>query len=337
MNKKRRAGLLIVIALLCMMMGETVFAQAEIPEEEEIVDTSNHLYTYEEMEQDLVELMQKYPECITGIPIGVTCDYRNIWEVIIGNPNAPKAIFIEAAVHGREWMNSWMLMKQIEEILEQWETPIVEGLTLGGLFEQCAVYIMPMVNPDGVAISECGIEAIRNESLRSNLRRMDGAKNPGRWKANAAGVDINRNFSIGWGNKTTAYAPAAQGYAGPSPLSEPETLAMVNVFEQRSFDLAISYHSMEGAIYWNVGQTGELLDKTRALATDAKMITGYKLGEQSPIYGLDYNWMIFQQNTPTILIETGTVACPLPYSQWRDLWNRNKDMIKMMTILCASK
>lgn len=325
------------LCMLSIIIGGRVQAKELNLPETEIVDVTNHVYTYMEMECDLVQLKEQYKDKMACIPIGASLDSRTVWEVVIGNPQAPKAIFIEAAVHGREWMNSWMLMKQIEELMKNWETPIVEGVELGDIFEQCAVYIVPMVNPDGVTISQCGIDAIQNELLRANLYHMKGASKPARWKANAAGVDINRNFMTGWGNKRCVKAPASEFYEGIFSFSEPETMAIANAFAQRKFDIAISYHSMEGAIYWNIGQSGELLDKTAALAVEVKQVTGYSYGEQSPLNGLDYNWMMIGQNTPTVLIETGTVACPLPYSQWQEIWIRNKDLIKQLAIIYATK
>lgn len=325
------------LCILCIAFGGHVQAQDVELEESEIVDTTNHIYTFMEMECDLAELTARYNDYMLSMPIGTSLDSRTIWEIIIGNPQAPKAIFIEAAVHGREWMNSWMLMKQIEELMQNWETPIAEGVELGDIFEQCAVYIIPMVNPDGVTISQCGIEAIQNEALRGNLYRMEGASKPQRWKANAAGVDINRNFMTGWGDKNPKLLPASQCYVGLFPFSEPETMAIATAFTQRRFDIAISYHSMEGAIYWNIGQSGEVLDKTAVLATEVSMITGYSFGEQSDMNGLDYNWMIMDQATPTVLIETGTVACPLPYSQWQEIWIRNKNLIQQLAIIYATK
>lgn len=53
----------------------------------------------------------------------------------------------------------------------------------------------------------------------------DGAKLATRRNANE--VDINRNFPIKW----LASDPSAQTYSGPSPASEPETLALMNAVE----------------------------------------------------------------------------------------------------------
>ena len=53
----------------------------------------------------------------------------------------------------------------------------------------------------------------------------DGAKLATRRNANE--VDINRNFPIKW----VASDPSARTYSGPSPASEPETLALMNAVE----------------------------------------------------------------------------------------------------------
>lgn len=327
--------LVLCLFMCCLFLGSNVYAgESEAPD---IVDVSNHTYTYAEMECDLAELAKKYPDYISCTSVGVSHDFRNVWQIVIGNPNATKAIHIQAGIHGREWMNCWMLLKQTEELLKNWNTPVAEGVTLGTIFDRCAVYILPMVNPDGVTISQSGIEGIVNEALRRNLYQMSGASKPAKWKANAAGVDLNRNFSVGWGNTVNVHAPASQCYNGAAPFTEPEVLAVAASFKQRRFDIAISYHSMEGAIYWNVGQQGDLLAKTAELAGIVSQLTGYSLGKPSKIHGLDYNWTIMDQNTPTALIETGTVSCPLPYSQWNEVWNRNKDLIKNLAIIYATK
>ncbi|HUS64736.1 MAG TPA: M14 family metallopeptidase [Kofleriaceae bacterium] len=69
--------------------------------------------------------------------------------------------------------------------------------------------VMPMVNPDGFRAVEAG--------LARGARRF--------WRANARGVDLNRNFAVAWDdryllNRLGLFAP------GESALSEPETRAV---------------------------------------------------------------------------------------------------------------
>lgn len=56
------------------------------------------------------------------------------------------------------------------------------------------------------------------------------------------GVDLNRNYPIGWDNCSDQ--PASQIYRGAAPWSEPETRAIRDLFESLpNIRLAISYHS----------------------------------------------------------------------------------------------
>ena len=45
--------------------------------------------------------------------------------------------------------------------------------------------------------------------------------------------------------------------------------------------------------------------------------------DTATLKGLDYNYMIMDKKSPTVCIETGTVACPLPYSQFKVLWKQH--------------
>ena len=64
----------------------------------------------------------------------------------------------------------------------------------------------------------------------------DGSKLATRKNANE--VDINRNFPIKW----VASDPAARTYSGPSPASEPETLALMNAVEAIKPTRVVVFH-----------------------------------------------------------------------------------------------
>lgn len=319
-----------ILSMFCMMA--ILLSSFSIPVHANplanIVDTSKHTYSFMEMQEDIALLDFKYPDKIEVSSIGTSVDGRAIHQVIIGNKNAKNAIYIQAAIHGREWMNTWILMESLEMCLDNWDTGIaVNGETYGQVFQDCCIYLVPMVNPDGVTISQYGFKAINNEAVRNNCKMMPGAKNPKKWKANANGVDLNRNFSTGWNSKIDTLVPSSDFFNGVAAFTEPETLAVKGALNQRKFVAAITYHSMEGAIYWDLGQEGGLRDRTLALATHCKNITGYSLGDSATAKGLDYNYMILDKKIPTVCIETGTVPCPLPYSQFKKLWKQNGVMM----------
>ena len=72
---------------------------------------------------------------------------------------------------------------------------------------------MPMVNPDGVTISQYGPKKIRNATLRKNLYKIAKGFSFKEWKANARGVDINRNYAEGF-NRKEAESTGAQELFG---------------------------------------------------------------------------------------------------------------------------
>lgn len=326
----RTVGLILLLTLIC---SGSVMA-ADVNGQEEIVDTSDHIYSYAEMMEDIQQLGNKYPDLIQVSSVGTSLDNRIIFQIVLGNPNAPKAIYVQSSIHAREWMNTWIMMKSLEMNLKNWNDMLPNGETYGQIFEDCCIYLLPMVNPDGVTISQYGFEGIQNEALRNYGLSLKGASNPKRWKANARGVDLNRQFSVGWNSNITELMPCSDTYNGEAPFTEPEAIAVKNALEQREFVAAITYHTMEGAIYWNLGQQGDLLVRSQILANHCQTISGYRLDPgPSDLKGLEYNYMIWEKGIPTVCIETGRKFSPLPYSEWADVWQENSMMMVAVAAL----
>ena len=151
-------------------MSMPVCAQAAVQDVEvDVVNTTKHNYSFGEMQADLNILAQKYPDYLKVSSVGTSVDGRAIYQAIMGNPNAKHAIFIMGTIHGREWMNSWILMEQLEWCLDNWNSTAPNGETYRNVFNDCCIYLLPMVNPDGVEISQNGFDAINNEELRNSL------------------------------------------------------------------------------------------------------------------------------------------------------------------------
>ena len=294
-------------------------------------------YTYDQMSQDIQELASRYSSLMKVNTIGTTLDGRNLYEIVVGNINAEKHVLIHGGIHAREYMTPLLIMKQLEYSLAFYGTASYEGRLLSDLFNKTAIHYVPMVNPDGVTISQSGIGGIRSEELRRTIQQCyqnDLAQ--GRtsaalerylnyWKANARGVDLNQNFPADWDEVTSTNMPSYATYKGAAPLSEPESQALANLIQSRNWTATISYHSMGNIIYWDYpGNTVSAQSQELANAVSAK--TGYRLAGSSGHGGFK-DWLQIKENPiPSLTIEVGSVSCPMPVTEFTDVWNKNQEV-----------
>lgn len=324
--------------------SETAVQALEKPENPDaIIDLSTALYSYQKMENDLQLLAGYYPQYMTLDTAGVTtADGRNLYVIYFENQNASRQIFICAATHAREYMTAQLVMKQLEYYCAHYEDGSYNGTAYRDIFENTCFVIVPMVNPDGVSISQFGEEGLNREDLRQNLRAIyESDKNGGytdeaydtyltRWKANGMGVDLNRNYSPGWESVTDRTAPSSGLYKGTQPGSEAESQALMNIVDGLSNPLlAISYHSYGSLVYWQYGQAEPLWSKNQQLAAHVEALTTYYQAGYSNEAGFS-NWCVNVKGIPSVTIETGLVPTPLPLDQFELLWSQNKEMWAML-------
>ena len=145
-----------------------------------IVNTKHQRYSYSEMSRDIHQLKAAYGDRVHYQVIGKSVDGRNLYDVIIGNPNAKKTLLVVSNLHAREYMTVQLCMAQIEYYLKNYYRSI-SGTVPVNVFEKIAVHFVPMANPDGVTISQYGIRAIHKASLRKTLRKMPGANRHRLW------------------------------------------------------------------------------------------------------------------------------------------------------------
>ena len=313
----------------------------------EIVDTSKAEYTYEEMEEDLFLLAAQYPELVRVASAGKSLDGREIYYADIGAADAPRQIMVNAGIHGREYMTPMLLMELAEQLLLSLCATGTSGEAVGAdSWKQTSFRLVPMVNPDGVTISQKGLAGIRSESLRDGIVHIfdSDKRNYGygqhyatieeyliHWKANAAGVDLNRNFGIGGWEKlqTGIVHPSSQRYKGSAPNSEPETQALMRLTESmQGLVCSISLHSQGEILYWDCGQTGTVRAQTIRLAEQIHRMNGYRLQQTFEQADASYNdWCCLHLGIPSLNIETGVDACPLPIEQFSTIWEQNQDLL----------
>lgn len=300
-----------------------------------IVSGTDTKYDYVDMQNDLSKLQKYFGDYMRLSSIGTTYDKRSIYCISLGKVTAKKQVVISAGIHAREWRNCHFLMEKLEYFLKNYDNKIYQGKTVRELLKDTCLYILPNVNPDGTSIAQYGPSAIRDSALRKKLQKMPGIKNYSRWKANARGVDLNRNFNTGWGSlRNKAKKPCSELYPGDSPASEVETKCLAGFMKRLSNpQVMISYHSTGGIIYFDYGVTGTLKTRINKVASKVSKLTGYRLihGSSGTVANGGFgDWCAYVRQIPTVTIETGSVMCPLPFSQMSGIRKRNQYVIEAM-------
>lgn len=293
-------------------------------------------YTYQEMEKDIEIYSKAFPEIMKLKILGKTADDRKIYCFILGREEAGDKILLSGAIHGREYMTSQLLMEQTAEFLAKLcREETYKGYSYKEIMEGKAVYVVPMANPDGVTISQRGPTGLRNPELRKlvwKIGEREGGRMPcgpyyRRWKANARGVDLNRNFQAFWEEyQDLKGQPSREGYKGNAPEDQEESRALAELTRKEKFRRTVSYHSSGEVIYWDFGQKGEFRKICQSFGKRIQGITGYELPE-----GWDYldpagyrDWAVKERNIPSLTIEIGRSESPLPPSAFREILGRNR-------------
>lgn len=312
-----------------------------VPPAPNIVDTSKAEYSYNEMVTDLEELALSYPEHFSYREIGRSCDGRALYVAVLGSVTAPKQMIVDAGTHGREYLTPMFVMATLEYYLQNFERPLLDGESPASILSDTAIHVVPMMNPDGITISQFGSEALLTEELRTLVYDIYQAKKAAGltsftfaqfqkyWKANGRGVDINRNFDVASPNgkeyDSPPTAPDSAGYPGESPMSEPETRAYASLVESLSNPIAcISVHSQGNLIYWDCGQNYSGHVTALALANSVKEITGFPLWYADSFTAASSDWCMLVKNIPSVTIETGKGVCPLPLSEFESIFSSCK-------------
>lgn len=294
------------------------------------------MYTYDNMLSDTEILSQMYPDLFTKDSIGITPDGREMVHYVVGNPQAEKQIFINGAIHAREYLTFQLVMKQMVVYMQH----IDQGDTWGNLaykdmWNQVAIHVVPVINPDGVQISQFGLDGINSESLRQEIltiASMDGAEPStsyfDHWKANAEGVDLNRNFDAYWESYEGTGNPSSDHYKGFFPGSAPEAAALISLTLNNNFLYTISYHTQGHVIYWNFENIDPIYDISRNWVNLLSAQTGYYTEDNfSTVDPAGYSdWAIYRCQIPSVVIEVCVGESPYLSDQFEQVWAENQNI-----------
>lgn len=279
-------------------------------------------------------LRQKYGGSLEVRQIGRSVMGREIYALDIGRPDR-KALYC-GGVHGREWVTTLLLTAFAGELLRaQAEESDICGIDVGRMLDTGGVTIIPALNPDGVEISVSGrmLPGMERWLDGGLIRRCGSADFCRRWKANARGVDINRNFDSGWDEmrlkaiERGIRGGSPEGWPGEYPMSEPETAAVVQLCAAENYRHLTAFHSEGEVIYWSYRNFTP--PRAHIMAKLLSVSSGYALGEPSPdaaAAGLK-DWFMEKYGRPAFTVEVGRGTTPLPMECFPFLYNRLREML----------
>ena len=300
---------------------------------------TNISYSYPILQMNISSLKTLFPFIETG-SIGNSVLGNSIPYIKIGS--GPKEVFYNASFHANEWITTPVLMKFIEDYLLAYvNNRNIYGYSARNLFNQVSLYIVPMVNPDGVNLvtgeyRPGSIEYLRAQNIAKNYPSIPF---PSGWKANIDGIDLNLQFPAGWEQARQIKfsqgfrTPAPRDFVGDGPLVAPEALAVYNFTLSRNFELILAYHTQGKEIYWQFQNYAT--ERARNIGLQFANVSGYRLADvpfASSFAGYK-DWFLQEYRRPGYTIEAGIGQNPLPISQFGEIYRDNLGILVLGMIL----
>lgn len=324
----------------------TASETAAVTEVPNVIQTGEYLcfqsslYTYGEFQRDMAALQNNAGTALRVDEIGQTVDGNKLYDFRVGNPAAERHLLVFGGIHAREYITAQLVMRQLVQLLSDQSTNgSYENIAVRELLSNTEIHFIPMANPDGIGISQLGLEGLHTEAVRETVRQIAAKDGKAltesylrQWKSNANGVDLNRNFDARWESYNDHLGHAsADHYKGTAPECELESKALADLTRQFQFDATLSYHTQGEVIYWNFGQEGELKNMSLLLANRVSELTGYRLdGNFQALDTAGYkDWAISKLGIPSLTIEAGHGDNPVDPAQMDAIWRENRDVVPM--------
>jgi len=290
---------------------------------------TNVPYTYFLVKLLIEGMRVRYPFIDSG-SVGSSVMGQNIYYLKIGEGD--NEVFYNASHHANEWITTPVLLKYLEEYAEAYANGgSIYEYVASDLFQATTLYMIPLVNPDGVdlvnnAIPQTSSFYIRARGYAQNYPQIPF---PSGWKANIDGIDTNLSYPAYWEQaREIKFAqgytsPAPRDYVGSAPLAALESAAIYQFTLSRDFLLTLSYHTQGEVIYWRF--LDYLPPNAREIGEIFSRVSGYTLEETPYASGFAgyKDWYIMNYNRPGYTIEAGSGINPLPIQQFSEIYRDN--------------
>lgn len=297
--------------------------------------TAEQPMTYGAVSGVIAALTARY-RFLTAAPIGSSVLGRKLWGVVLGNGS--KRVLMAAAFHGQEWLTSLVALRLCEELcLSLAEEQLLAGWDVRRALSGRRVVWVPLVNPDGVEIA---LRGSATAGVYAASVQAAGGDEPGRWQANARGVDINHNFNAGWEKlqllerKKGIVGCCARQWGGTAPESEPETQALTALCERAQFRHVIALHTQGEEIYWQYGTRTP--PQAQQMAQVMAAVSGYAVASPTGLAacgGGFKDWFIETYGRPGFTLELGRGVNPLSLPSFEAVYAKAREMLLISLLL----
>ena len=277
----------------------------EINESKSMLDYKKNL-EYGLMMKYIDVFSRRYP--FIGITnLGHSIMGREIPMITLGKG---KSCFLYVGAHGGgEWLTSTILLRFINEYCELYKNKSrIYNTTLDYLYVNKTIYVVPMLNPDGV---DYRINGVSDENiLYDRLLKMNGeSRDFSTWQANGRGVELELNYNCDFTERKRVevekeiYDGSPSGYGGTAPESEPETGALCNFLRfNDSIKGVLSLYRGNEEIRYSNGD--RITKRSHPIAKSMSRMSGYDLvvGEKCEQIGNLLGWCISELDVPTFAV-----------------------------------
>ena len=245
------------------------------------------------------------------------------------------------ALNGTDYMTAQLLMKQAEYYAHYMSEGLFEGYKYSDLFANVSIEIIPMVNPDGVSISQWGADIIQDDVMREAVKntfytdRSSGYSDKLKteyytyWKANANGIDLTKNFPDGFEEMNSRKGISLEGYKGRTALSEPESAALARVIDKADYCAVIGY-TAEGSCVSYIGdmEDDDEARMQKAFANGIAAFTRYPCAADTSSYTHYGSPLLYSTLKGMLTMEIGISAneAPLAADDLQEPWIKLREL-----------
>lgn len=234
---------------------------------------------YRAVSARLEEIAASAPALTSLEPIGASIEGRALWALRIGS--GPTPMLLNGTQHAREWISTMVTTCVAERLVRGYTT----DARIRDFVDSTELWVVPIVNPDGYQYSWAG-----NRYWRKNRRGTHG-------------VDLNRNWDLGWGGPGSSGSKRSDVYRGESPFSEPETAALRDLVKRERIAIHVDFHAFSQLLLYPWGHISDpapdeglyrAVGDRMASAMFAKHQKAYKLMASIELYaagGVMSDWM----------------------------------------------